>query len=242
MRTPDLASGFLSVLLIAIGVVGLVSGQFVAFWVPLVPAPAEARWVIGAVFLFGGLGLLQRTTARLAAGILFTTLVVWAALFKAPAILAAPLVAASWESMAETVAIAAGVLCFFKASYPVRVSRLLLGLAMCAFGIAHFAYVAQTAALVPRWLPAHVILVDFTGAIFVISGVALIFGLAARSFAILVAIQMGLFTALVWLPKIFANVHDMQALSEGLDSAALTAAAAVIAQNIHNARRPRLEP
>jgi uncharacterized membrane protein len=113
---------------------------------------------------------------------------------------------------------------------------------MCAFGIAHFAYVAQTAALVPRWLPAHVILVDFTGAIFVISGVALIFGLAARSFAILVAIQMGLFTALVWLPKIFANVRDMQALSEGLDSAALTAAAAVIAQNIHNARRPRLEP
>jgi uncharacterized membrane protein len=119
----------------------------------------------------------------------------------------------------------------------VRIARLLLGLAMCTFGVAHFSYIAQTAALVPKWLPAHVILVYFTGAVFVTSGAALILGVAARIFTILVVVQMGLFTILVWLPKIFANFHDMQAVSEFLDSAALTAAAMVIAQTIRDPRR-----
>jgi uncharacterized membrane protein len=193
--------------------------------------------VSGAVSLLGGLGLQWRTTAHFAAGVLLAALVIWLALFKAPAILAAPSIAASWESMAETVVITAALLCVFKAAYSVSIARLLFGSAMCAFGIAHFAYIAQTAALVPKWLPAHVALVYLTGAVFVISGAALILGVAARRFAILVAIQMGLFTLLVWLPKILAGIHDVQTVSEFLDSAALTAAAAVIARNIRDSLR-----
>jgi len=200
------------------------------------------RWVSGAVSLLGGLGLQQRRTAHFAAGVLLATLVIWFALFKAPAIFAAPLIAASWESAAETIVITAAVLCLFKVSYSVHVARLLLGPAMCAFGIAHFAYIAQTATLVPKWLPAHVVLVYFTGIVFVISGAALVLGVAARGFTILVAVQMGLFTILVWLPKIFADAHDVQAVSECLDSAALTAAAAVMAQSIQDSRLLRLEP
>jgi uncharacterized membrane protein len=191
-------------------------------------------WVSGAVSLLGGLGLQWRTTARLAAGVLLVTLIVWLALFKAPAILAAPSIAASWESMAETVVIAAALLCVFKVSTSIFAARLLFGAGVWAFGIAHFAYVAQTAALVPSWLPAHAALVFFTGAVFVISGTALVLGIAARSFAILVASQMGLFTLLVWLPKILAGVHDVPTLSEFLDSAALTAAAAVVAWNMRD--------
>lgn len=242
MRAPDLVSRFFSATLIAIGIYSLISVQFVAFWPPLVPVPSQMKWVSGAASLLGGLGLQQRTTVHFAAGILLATLVIWFALFKAPAVFAAPLIAASWESIAETMVITAAVLCLFKASYSAPVARLLFGSAMCTFGIAHFAYIAQTAALVPKWLPAHVGLVYFTGTVFVISGAALVLGIAARRFTILVVVQMGLFTILVWLPKIFADVHDVQAVSECLDSAALTAAAAVIAQSIQGSRRLRLEP
>jgi uncharacterized membrane protein len=236
-QAPDPASRLFSAALMAIGVYGLVSAQFVAFWPPLVPAPSQMNWVSGAASLLGGAGLQWRATARPAAGILLVTLVVWLALFKAPAILAAPSIAASWESMAETVVIMAALLCAFKVSYSVHAARLLFGVGVWTFGIAHFAYVAQTAALVPKWLPAHAALVFFTGAVFVISGTALVLGIAARSFAILAAIQMGLFTFLVWLPKILAGIHDVPTLSEFLDSTALTAAAAVMAWNMRD-RRP----
>lgn len=242
MRAPDFVSRFFSAILIAIGIYSFISVQFVAFWPPLVPVPSQMKWVSGAVSVLGGFGLQQRTTAHFAAGILLATLVIWLALFKVPAIFAAPLIAASWESTSETIAIMAAVLCLFKVSYSVHVARLLFGSAICIFGIAHFAYIAQTAALVPKWLPAHVALVYFTGTVYVISGAALVLGGAARGFAILAAIQMGLFTILVWLPKIFTNPHDVQAVSECLDSAALTAAAAVIARAIQDTRLPRLEP
>jgi uncharacterized membrane protein len=235
-QAPDPVSRLFSAALIAIGIYGLISLQFVAFWPPLVPAPSQMKWVSGAASLLGGLGLQWRTTAQFAAGLLLAALLVWLALFKAPAIFTAPLIAASWESMAETAVIMAALLCVFKASPPTFAARLLFGLAMGMFGIAHFAYVAQTAALVPDWLPAHVVLVYATGAVFVISGAALILGVAARSFAILVVIQMGLFTLLVWLPRILAGVHDVPTLSEFLDSASLTAAAAVMARSMWDRR------
>lgn len=235
-QTPDPASRLFSAVLIAIGIYGLISAQFVAFWPPLVPAPAQMKWATEAVSLFGGLGLQGRATAPFAAGILLAALVVWIALFKTPAIFANPAIAASWESMAETAVIMAALLCVFKISASIFAPRLLFGLSVWMFGIAHFAYAAQTATLVPHWLPAHAALVYLTGAVFVVSGAALVLGLAARWFAILVAIQMGLFTLLVWLPKLLAGVHDVPTLSEFLDSASLTAAAVVMAQNIRSLR------
>ena len=228
--TPDWPSRIFSLLLIAIGAYGLAMGQFVAFWVPLVPAPASLKWAIGAACLLGGLGLMPRRSARFAAGFLLAVAIAWLALFKAPAIFAAPLVAGSWESTGEMIVVMAALFCFFGGVHPARIARVLLGVGVCAFGVAHFAYVAPTASLVPKWLPAHAALVYLTGAIFIAAGVALIAGARARGAALVMALQMGVFTLLVWLPQIVAHVHDVGTVSEFLDSAVLTAAAAVVTQ------------
>jgi uncharacterized membrane protein YphA (DoxX/SURF4 family) len=71
-----------------------------------------------------------------------------------------------------------------------------------------------------------------TGASYVAAGVALLAGVCTRLAAALAAAQMGLFTLLVWLPYVIDSPHDLGQWSELLDSAALAAAAWVVARAI----------
>jgi uncharacterized membrane protein YphA (DoxX/SURF4 family) len=110
-----------------------------------------------------------------------------------------------------------------------RIARAMYGVALLAFGIAHFTYDKETASLVPKWLPLHVAWAYATGAAFIAAGVALIGGVAARLAAALSAIQMGMFTLLVWVPIIAAGSKDPFHWSELAISAALSAGGWVIA-------------
>ena len=247
MRVIGIGHILFAATLIAIGAWGLVSGQFGAIWQP-VPKATPAREVLAyacaVVSLAAGLGLVWKRMSALAARLLVGWLVVWLILFKARPILAAPAAIVSWENFAETAVILAGAWALWAAlaepsdkrlagfavgESGTRIARILYGLGMVVFGLAHFAYLKETAALVPRWLPDHTLWAEATGAAYVAAGAAILTGVLARLAATLSTLQMALFTLLVWAPMLAAGSKDAGDWSESFISLALTAAGWVVA-------------
>ncbi len=209
--------------LVALGIWTVVAGDFAGVWQPVardLPYREALRYTCACLSLAGGIGLLWPRTAAIAARSMLQFFALWLMLVKVPAIVRAPAVEVSYESAGETAVIVAGAWVLFAwfaadrgrrwfdapaGSRGLRLARVLFALALVAFGLSHFVYVRETAALVPHWLPAHTTLAYVTGAAYLAAAVALLAGRLAALAARLAAMQMGLFTLLVWAPVLAAG-------------------------------------
>jgi uncharacterized membrane protein len=241
--------------MIGLGILGLITHDFMPTWAGVpdwIPAQSVIACVCAAISLITGVGLLFRRTAFEASGVLLAVLAIWLLLFRVSYLFATPMDPGAWWGCGETAVMfaAAGILLVWfagdrAASRPafatgrrgLRIARMFFGFGLIQFGIGHFTFFRRTIDMVPAWMPWHVAWASFTGCAFIVAGIAVLIGVAARLAAALSALELGLLTLLVWLP-IVATMHpDRSQWTEFVSSVTLTAAAWVVADSY----RRRLE-
>lgn len=255
MRIASVGHVVFALTMIAVGIAGLMQGDFTQIWQPVPntwPAREALIYLCAVISLGCGAGLLWRRVAALAARVLFFYLLVWMLLIKARFIVLAPLTEGSYQSCGENAVIVAAswvlyvrlaadwdrqYLGFFSGVAGLRVARVLFGLALVAFGLSHFVYLDLTAPLVPHWLPWHEGWAYFTGCAYLAAGLAVLVGVGARLATVLSAWQMGLFTVLVWLPLLLAGTLGASQAGEFVVSWVLTAAAWAMADSYKPEKR-----
>lgn len=201
-----------ALVLIGWGMLGLIKGGFAPGWEPVpesMPARHALAYLCSIVCLATGVGLFWQRTAVIAARVLFVYLALWLVLLRLPWMVIAFGVGTWWSAGSTAVMTGtAWVLYsslsvdrrrgFFTGSGGLRIARILFGLGLIPFGLAHFLYVNATAPLVPKWMLWPVFWAYFTGAAFIAAGLAIVTGMFARLAAVLVTLQFLLLTMLVW--------------------------------------------
>ena len=238
MRIASVGHVVFAAAMIALGILGLIKGDFASVWQPVpesFPARAALAYLCAAVSLAAGISLLMRRAAVLATRVLLVYLLLWLLLLKVPDILRAPTVEVSWLGCGEIAVMLAGAWVlgtwFSSNSKGPRFARMLFGLALIPLGLAHLIYVNETAAMVPGWLPAHQALAYATGCTYLAAAAAVLVNMRASLAAALCAVQMGGFTLLIWVPNVAADPKNGFQWAGTFISLALTAGAWVVADS-----------
>ncbi len=249
MRDVKFGANVYGAAALLLGAIIAVSGDFITTWQPVPEdAPRHAILVyIGAALLIGGGAAVQWPRTRRTGGALLALIFLVFALLWARRVIGFPQILGTWLGTAEELAIALGGCALFLPLLPpgrqpaARLAlRIVFGLCALLFGAAHFAYVKETAALVPAWLPPNS---DFwayaTGACDVAAALAFVSGILALLAARLLTLMFLVFQALVWLPQLFQHPHEPAAWGGNGVNLALVGAAWIIAELVETQTKRR---
>jgi uncharacterized membrane protein YphA (DoxX/SURF4 family) len=231
---------------IALGITGLVWGDFAVVWQPApngYSGPSSLGYAVAVIPLLAGLALQWQRAALFSALALFVPYCVAIIFFDVPRGWAHAAEFGAWYGVLENSALAAAafIICTFYARLEAataerlsRIARIVFGICLIYFGLAHHIYLANTVSFVPAWLPpGQTFWAYATGAGHVLAGIALISGVYARLAAMLLTAMFSVFTVLVHVPRVFIILpHDHFAWGENAVNLALIGSAWVVAASI----------
>ncbi len=197
----------------------------------------------------GGIGLLVRPTAAWSVRILFPYLFIWMCL-KLPALFVAPGMEAVWLGFGELAVLFAGGWVLFArmsemselprespcaaitSQKSIRLAQLFFAVWLIPIGLSHIVYVQATKDQVPAWLPYREGWAYLTGAGHIAAGLGVLFSVFPRVAAMAEAGMIGVFTILVWVPRVAAEPKARLPWTAFFISWAIAAGAWVVAQTV----------
>jgi uncharacterized membrane protein YphA (DoxX/SURF4 family) len=235
---------------IALGLVGLVWGDFASVWQPVpksLPGRTALAYAIAAIFLLAGLGMQAKRTAPIGALTLMTLYSVGVVVLHLPEIVSKPSVFVAWSGAAEQLALVAGgmLACAFCApSRTENMHRLIIGgqylfgVCLIFFGAAHLFYLKPTADFVPAWIPPGQMFWAYaTAAGHFAAGIAILTGIATRLATVLLTGMFIVFSLFVHAPSAIADPHSHFNWAANAINFALVASAWVVAASYAGAAR-----
>ncbi len=165
MKITNLGRCVLAAVLIWLGGIGLVRGDFAPGFQPVpdsMPGRTALAYLAAAICIACGGGMLFRNTAAFATRLLFGWLLVWLLILRVPWMAVSFEVGTWWAASSTAIMTATAWLLyasranewdrsrfgFVTGDTGVRIARILFGLALIPIGLAHFLYLDATAPLV----------------------------------------------------------------------------------------------
>jgi uncharacterized membrane protein YphA (DoxX/SURF4 family) len=196
------------------------------------------NYVVAAIEILGGAAVLLPRTARAGAAALAALWFIFA-LLGIPLIFRHPLVYNEYGNFFEQFSFVSGALILYAWSDPnsPRSSKLAqfgyysFGLCVLSFGLEQLFYLANTASLVPKWIPpGQMFWAIATTIAFGLAAIALLTGFMAQLASRLNAAMIVGFGLLVWLPLLVGDPHSFSNWSETADTFGIAGSAWIVAE------------
>lgn len=205
-----------AIAMLGMGTVCLVYVDFVASLQPVpasMPGYGFLALLSGLLILAAGAAILGDVRTRPAALALAMLFALWIVVLHIPSAFTNPVLLRSpwWIRTFESLALAGAALVLAGcASNPVRepwvrAGRIAFGVSLPVFGILHFVYAENVAALVPAFYPWPLFWAYLTGVGHCAAGVAIATGVLARWAAMLAGIMYATWALTLHLPRVIDN-------------------------------------
>jgi hypothetical protein len=204
---------------IALGLIGLVWGDFASSWQLVGPA-VLGRTALAYLAAFcefaGGFALLWPRGARVGAALLTDVYSVFTLLWLAKA-LTDPKIYDSWGNVFEELSLVIAGLALSASLAPRRsafslkatlISRA-YGICVISFGVVHVVIFATLPAYIPKWIPPGQLFWAYTTTVcFFLAAAAILSGVLATLASRLLTVMIAGFWLFVWVPRLFTLPHD----------------------------------